>query len=81
MKESSHVARARHLHSKSKIQKQGAWVPHALTDENNLQRLSIAARLLTRHQANRGYKEGALFCQFYNILLCLFRIPLLSVAL
>lgn len=46
-----------HLHSMGKVQKLGAWVPHALSESNKLQRSTIAAGLLARHKATRGYKD------------------------
>ncbi|KOC64196.1 Histone-lysine N-methyltransferase SETMAR [Habropoda laboriosa] len=40
--ECSHTAIEKHLHSMGKVQKCGAWVPHALTDNNKNQRATIS---------------------------------------
>ena len=57
----SHDTIARHLHSLGKVQKLGAWVPHVLDENHKLQRASISASLLTRHQATSGHKERFLY--------------------
>lgn len=40
----------RHLHALGKVQKLEKWVPHQLTDNNKLQRLTICSALLSRHE-------------------------------
>ncbi|KOC69599.1 Histone-lysine N-methyltransferase SETMAR [Habropoda laboriosa] len=40
--ECSHTAIEKHLHSMGKVQKCGAWVPHALSDNNKNQRATIS---------------------------------------
>ncbi|KOC58661.1 Histone-lysine N-methyltransferase SETMAR [Habropoda laboriosa] len=40
--ECSHTAIEKHLHSLGKVQKCGAWVPHALSDNNKNQRATIS---------------------------------------
>ena len=56
--ECSHTAIEKHLHSMGKIQKCGAWVPHALSDNNKNQRATISAGLLARHN---GHKQRFLY--------------------
>lgn len=45
-----HATVARHLRQMGKVQKLGAWVPHALTDSQKCLRVSISASLLSRYQ-------------------------------
>jgi hypothetical protein len=40
-----------------KVRKLGAWVPHALSQNNKLQRPMIAAGLLARHKVTHGHKQ------------------------
>ncbi|KOC70877.1 hypothetical protein WH47_02143 [Habropoda laboriosa] len=40
--ECSHTAIEKHLHSMGKVQKCGAWVPHALSDNSKNQRATIS---------------------------------------
>ena len=51
----------KHLHSMGKVQKLCAWVPHALSQNNKLQRSMIAAGLLARHKATHGHKQRFLY--------------------
>lgn len=50
--ECSHTAIEKHLQSMGKVQKCGAWVPHALSDNNKNQRATISAGLLACHCAH-----------------------------
>ena len=52
-----HSTIERHLRSMGKIQKFGAWVPHALNDNNKNQRATISAGLLARHRSTYGHKQ------------------------
>ncbi|KAK6748325.1 hypothetical protein RB195_001133 [Necator americanus] len=56
--EFSHTAMEKHLHSSVKVQRYGAWVPHALSVDNKNQRATISAGLLARHRATHGHKQG-----------------------
>ena len=44
-----------------KVQKCGAWVPHALSDNNKNQRATISAGLLARHRSTHGHKQRFLY--------------------
>ena len=59
--ECSHTAIEKHLHSMGKVQKCGAWVPHALSDNNKNQRATISAGLLARHRSTHGHKQRFLY--------------------
>ena len=59
--ERSHIAIEKHLHTMEKVQKCGAWVPHALSDNNKNQRATISAGLLARHRSTHGHKERFLY--------------------
>ena len=54
---SSAMTISRHLESLGFVQKLGAWVPHALTENNKNKRLKIAAQHLARHRATRDHKR------------------------
>nr|XP_012234567.1 PREDICTED: histone-lysine N-methyltransferase SETMAR-like [Linepithema humile] len=45
-----HMTIARHLKSMEKVQKLGAWVPHQLSANNKIRRITISALLLARHR-------------------------------
>jgi len=45
-----------HLHSMSKVQKLGAWVPHVLNQKTKNQRCTITAGLLAGHRLTHGHK-------------------------
>ncbi|RWR98798.1 Histone-lysine N-methyltransferase SETMAR-like protein, partial [Dinothrombium tinctorium] len=59
--ECSHTTIEKHLHSMGKVQKFGAWIPHALSDNNNNQRATISAGLLARHRSTHGHKKRFLY--------------------
>jgi len=51
-----HYTVLEHLHSKGKVQKLSAWLPHVLNQETKNQRCTIAAGLLARHRLTHGHK-------------------------
>lgn len=51
--ECDHSTIVRHLKAMGKVQKLGAWVPHALTQNNKDCRAIISASLLARHRLAR----------------------------
>ena len=53
----SHTAVGKDHCSLGKVQKCGAWVHHALSDNNNRQRATISASLLARHCSLDGHKQ------------------------
>ena len=55
--ECSHTAIEKHLHSMGKVQKCGAWVAHALNNNNKNQRATISAGLIARHRSTHGNKQ------------------------
>uniref|UniRef100_A0A1I7X1C4 HTH_48 domain-containing protein n=1 Tax=Heterorhabditis bacteriophora TaxID=37862 RepID=A0A1I7X1C4_HETBA len=57
----SNTAIEKHLHSMGKGQKCGAWVPHALSDNDKNQRATICAGLLARHRSTYGHKQRFLY--------------------
>lgn len=57
----SHSTLERHLHSIGKVQKLGAWVPHALNDNNKNQQATISAGLLACHQSTHEHKQQFLY--------------------
>ncbi len=44
----THTAIEKHLHAMGKVCKLGAWVPHVLTDDNKINRVTICNSLLLR---------------------------------
>lgn len=50
----------RHMQSMGKVQKFGAWVPHALSEINKNSRVSISASLLARHRLARDQHQAFL---------------------
>ena len=59
--ECSHTAVEKHLHSMGKVQKCGAWVPHALNNNNKNQRATISAGLIARHRSTHENKQQFLY--------------------
>lgn len=46
-----HKTVVRHLHELGKVHKATVWVPHQLTEDNKLQRVTICSSLLSRHNS------------------------------
>ena len=56
--ECDHSTIVRHLSSMGKVQKLGAWVPHSLSENNKMQRVSISTSLISRHyQAEQRHQS------------------------
>lgn len=49
----AHTTVEDHLHTLGKIQKYGSWVPHELSADNKIQRVSVCASLLSHHHSYR----------------------------
>ena len=67
---------SRHLSAMGKVQKLGAWIPHVLSDNNRVQRFTIAGSLLACHKDTRSHKQRFLhriitgdekWCLYVNI--------------
>ena len=59
--ECSHTAIEKHLHSIGKVQECGAWVLHALNNNNKNQQATISAGLIAHHRSTHGNKQQFLY--------------------
>ena len=57
----SHTAIEKDHHWIGKAQKCGAWLTHALSDNNKNQRATISTALLARHRSTDGHKQPFLY--------------------
>ena len=57
----SHTITEKHLYSIGKVQKCGAWVPHALRDNNKNQQATTSAGLLAHKRSTHGHKQRFLY--------------------
>ena len=59
--ECSHIAIEKRLHWMGKVKKCGAWVLHALSDNNRNQQATIFAGLLDSHHSTDGHEQRFLY--------------------